>query len=426
VEAQDRLSRTLQRYGARRDAEARLAEAFDADLTRYVQTSYFTDTWEPRLIGYVEKMKTCRLHGVAGVKPDGRVVVAWEEKCDCLRLCPDAAREDQVRVLKQYLAPILEAKRQGYRIYKLVLSPPNVPQGELRAGKRALFATWRAVMKERNCWGIRALPGFKGALVVQEDPMGTAGDWNVHLNVILIYDGRLEYKEFREWWRWACDIKSEADMVKATRKVLRARGADVSKLTDADVFAAAVKECIKYPVQAVAEKSDKEEGGWIEGHYFGPDLEPAAPPMTDWGRETRLEWWQANKGFRRVRSYGCLYATPKPELPDTLDQDTDWFARIDKRADGWFIVRAWLPAACASSSVASIRRGISRQTSSPAEGEKPPDPGPPPLKMRAALLQWDAERRFFDDTPEYQHVADRRRWQILAPALAEEETCVEI
>jgi hypothetical protein len=53
-------------------------------------------------------------------------------------------------------------------------------------------------------------------------------------------------------------------------------------------------ELCKYQVQAITTKS-------------GNAAHASAPGMIDWDPQHWLEWWHANQGFRRTRSYGVLF-----------------------------------------------------------------------------------------------------------------------
>lgn len=402
IEAHTRLTHKLESYGRRRAAEHQLAEAMDE--------ANYSGLYYPKLDEYVAAMKHCREQGVAGLKHDGRLVIAWKSKCNCLRLCPDEARQDQSRVLKQYFDAILSAKRgwlgafaitrrgvdyegefnpSDVRLYKGVFTMPNVPQGELHAAKRAIFAEFKNFR--------RKLPEIIGHLVIEEDPLAFDGTWHVHLNVIMLVDGYLDYDRVRLYWPWVLKLASEADMLKATRATLKKRGLKTDEIRDDVLLVAAVKECVKYPVQAVSEKSDKAAGGWVGGEYRDPVGEPCAPPMTEWPVAARAEWWRAQQGFRRVRSYGVLYGLEKPEIPDTLDQDTDWFAVLcrDAESRAWTVTRAWLPWLHSDRIVLLpfIPRGISRRRPPP---EEQLETGPP-LELRALVLAADAERNYLGE-----------------------------
>jgi hypothetical protein len=428
VASVDRIERTLFRYEARRNAEQQIHRYFD-DLLNSPEGMFYYD--EYKLRSYVDKMPECRTDGVLGMRADGRPVIHWKKKCNCLRLCPDEARQDQVRVIKQYVAAILAGKRAGLRLYKIVLSPPNVPRGDLHEAKRDLFRQWRAVCRMMQHKEV-ALQGIKGQLVIEEDPMGARGDWNVHLNIILLYDGWLDYTKFRELWPHQCDIKSEADMRKATIATLKKRGVDTSELTDEEILVHAVKECVKYPVQAVSEKSQVHAdaaSGWVLDEYQDKDGKPTAPPMTDWPEPAAMEWWDANKAFRRVRSYGCLYDCKRPQISDDdLDKHTTWIARIHYfESSGYVVSLPWL-GENALALLGSIRRGTSRQK---YDGDKPPTGPPPDPWVLAKTIQEAALKHYVDQYgDQYQEIRssqERKGWgalfrQVFTPWAAPPDT----
>lgn len=413
----DRITRTLFRYDRRREAEQQLHTYFD-DLLNNSPDNIYYEAYKLR--EYVRRMRSCRCEGAVGIRPDGRPVIAWKEKCGCLRLCPDEARQDQVRVIKQYLSAILAAKRGGLRLYKMVLSPPNYPRGQLREAKREVFAMWRAVCRKMRHKEV-ALAGIKGMLVVQEDPMGAHGDWNVHLNVIILYDGWLDYEKFRTLWPWSCKIASEKDMRAATRAVLADRGVNVARMDNDELLVHAIKECVKYPVQAVSEKANRHAdtaSAWVDGDYLDYNGEPIAPPITAWPRGAAMEWWDANLGFRRVRSYGILYDCRKPKLPDELDDGTHWVGCVVYYdSTGYDFTAWWLPTEFQRSLLPSIRRGTSRQESD----VDPPGTGPPYTDQElATALSVKAMRAYYTAHPEIlkQRLADEESVRQLAVAVS--------
>jgi hypothetical protein len=159
----------------------------------------------------------------------------------------------------------------------------------------------------------------------------------VHLNVILVVDGYLDYGELRrKWWY---DIGG-------ARKLAVGPG----------VVKGALTELIKYAVAATVAKSAQKanqhdrrndstpvaggrtttdpgslfpadrgsqaQGGSLGGSAvddhgveFRPDR-PSPPPMLEWTGAELLEWLRAMRGFRRTRTYGCLFRLPKPKAED--------------------------------------------------------------------------------------------------------------
>ncbi|MGH3782556.1 MAG: hypothetical protein ACRDRO_18530, partial [Pseudonocardiaceae bacterium] len=65
---------------------------------------------------------------------------------------------------------------------------------------------------------------------------------------------------------------------------------------------------------------------------------PPAPAMLDWTGSELLEWMKAQRGFRRTRSYGCLFKVGKPEPleagPRTFIGNMTW-----RRGQGGYQIR---------------------------------------------------------------------------------------
>ncbi|NIP73026.1 MAG: hypothetical protein GWO16_08350 [Gammaproteobacteria bacterium] len=255
-----------------------------------------------------EHLRACRTTGALGIRPDQSHLVAWDAKCGQAKLCPDEAREEAHRIQRAYIPELLRQVKEGRdtRIYYAVLTMPNVAPGKLHQAKRAMFRRFRALLRKR-ARGRRRFSEITGALVTQEDPMGADGAWNVHLNAVLVVEGWLDYRELREAWHWNVELKRvRAPTVEALARTLR--------------------ELVKYPVRMVAEKSQAKAA---EGS--------AAPPMLEWAPTKWLEWWYANKGFRRTRSYGCLYAIQQDEEGAGALEDVEWIGTVAYRAGGYHV-----------------------------------------------------------------------------------------
>lgn len=279
----------------------------------------------------VEKMRMCRLQGVAGLKPDGGKITMWDFKCNLGKLCPDEAHSERKRVSSHYAGDIVRwsKRRERRRLQKWVLSPPNVEPGQLKEEKQAAIermkdfllgdvqacpVQWRK-RSDRVLWDdgscryatirsrksrMKRFPSIKGMLMSQEDPLSKHHNWNVHLNLLLLIDGRLDWKEVRS--EWGADAKFQT----------------ISK-TDDDVVAQ-IGEMIKYAAEIVGVKSEEK--------YASGATE--APPMTVWPHELWIEWWTANKGFRRTRSYGVLYVLEKTHWNDaSKGVRMEWMKRAE-------------------------------------------------------------------------------------------------
>lgn len=237
-----------------------------------------------------DKLSHCRRHGPFGINSAGRLVVAWDEKCSCSKLCPDEARHEAQRLRDRYMPAVLEHVAAGGRVYKAVLTLPNYNGGRLREGKRYIFKKFRnRIMRRKDRFGIL------GALVIQEDPLGKHRDWNVHINVLFLTASWFPFKELRAEWGSQLDIR---------------RYDDFDDHGQAKLF----NELIKYATRALPEKSEDASHS-------------VAPAMVEWTAPEFCEWWQANKGFRRTRAYGSLHGIGKPEHDAVMPEV--WLGRLD-------------------------------------------------------------------------------------------------
>ena len=290
TELADTLTDTLGTRSARREAEQELAW--------YIRHKVAPEFPERRreLEALADALMGCREEGAVGARPEGGVVVAWDEKCGQVRLCPDESREETQRLSKHYQPAILEWARADprRRLYYLVATTPNPDAGCLAAGKRWLFDRFTRWYRLRYAaapvqfyrahgrWHhdgptrkrtLKAFPEIRAALVCQEDPLSALGNWNPHLNIILGTQGPVDFKRWRDEWGHNLYIKQ----------------------VDPDNLSTAILELVKYSAKQVP---------------LSPDGTPEdkAPAMIEWPAARWLEWWDAQDGFRRVRSYGDWYA----------------------------------------------------------------------------------------------------------------------
>jgi len=262
-EIRTELESSLPGYAERRDIELQLSEYINKVGTTQLEPNYYE---------IALKLEQCRTSGAVGIKPDGGSMVAWDTKCGMVRLCPDESREETQRLAEWYLPPMLDFTKinpSTHRIFYGVFTLHNFRPGHLKTGKKYLiekFNEWRKQYKN-----------IEGALIIQEDPLSASDDWNIHLNVFLLVNGRFDYDLARE--RWGANV--HFNQIKGEPK-------DLTR---------ALLEAIKYSAQFVPGKSaEHADSGKSE-----------APAMIEWPHERWDEWYQAGKGFRRVRSYGCLY-----------------------------------------------------------------------------------------------------------------------
>jgi len=294
--------------------ERRLAELRLAD---YIEEVHHTTGWQPEpttrevqgktittrprtLLDIAQSLRECRQSGYLGEKPGGGWLMAWDHKCGQVRLCPDESREETQRLSEWYLPALLDFSQtdRWNRIFYLVPTTHNYRPGQLAQGKREMMERWKQLCDARRYCPIRytwnekkkkwrrkvarrdqwpRLFDIRGSLVIQEDPLSRDGQWNVHLNAFACVRGRFDFELVRLAWGANIHIRE----LKGEAKALRA----------------ALLEAIKYSARIVPAKSEDKAGAGTS----------AAPAMVDWDPELWLEWWQAQLGFRRVRSYGVLY-----------------------------------------------------------------------------------------------------------------------
>jgi len=176
-------------------------------------------------------------------------------------------------------------------------------------------------------------------------------------------DVPFDYEKMRRAWHWHIYFQDERQMREKTERRLRNREATarkngeaytpVSDLTPDQVIQQALLEIIKYPVQTVAEKSDKNQGAWFGDVYLAKHQDASgqrkhkAPPFVQWPGDGALEWIIAHRKFRMTRSYGSrvLFKIEKPEGAEgdagsieatgSLANVRLWLGQIQHRPDGY-------------------------------------------------------------------------------------------
>jgi len=283
------LLESLEEYSKRREMEQDLAYYIDRVATSQL---------EYELFDIAERLNNCRLTGAAGIKPDMNPIIAWDNKCGLSKLCPDESREATQRLTEFYLPELVDFKKELYshRLFYAVFTTPNVKAGDLIAGKKDIIERFKA-------WA-DGFGNIKGSLIVQEDPLSSHDDWNIHLNVFLCIDGEFDYKIARK--KWGYDVEP------------RELTGEPQEIRDA------LLEAIKYSAQIVPSKS--------QDHAERDTTQ--APAMTEWPHEMFVEWFNANKRFRRVRNYGCMYNIHKKRWHSaSYEQRQKWIDIANQTAD---------------------------------------------------------------------------------------------
>lgn len=265
----------LEPFAKRRIAEQALASYI---VSSVVPVALVHEADKLRAVG--KALSTCRTFGEHAAVIKDRVAierrVLWSEKCGLAKLCPDEARAEGQRIAEHYLPHVLawrNAKPSKRRVFYAVLTQPNFPIGGLHEGKRSIFADWTKMLERlRHNKVLKKKVGhIHGALVVQEDPLSALGDWNIHLNVMLLVEGAFNYQEFRDQWGYNLEVKE----------------------VPSDQLERAFVEICKYQAKATSVGNEH--------------AKTQQPGMVDWAPSAWLEWWRANTGFRRTRSYGVLF-----------------------------------------------------------------------------------------------------------------------
>ena len=302
LEAQQQFELDLPGYSKNHMIRKRLAEVLEQRvLPLGVNVKYVSKV--------IERLRRARWSGAVGYSlAKGKTVVYWDEKAGLSRLCPDDAREESQRLSRKVLDPLEACQAAGDTLHYAVFTTPNVAAGRLRSEMASIMARFRRlILKARYADGSPVFPEIKGALCVLEAPLGSQREWNVHVNVILVAGPNgINYQKLRNRWHWNVEIQQLA------------QGPGVVK--------GALCELIKYAVAAtVAKSAEKATAGNGGGGSEEKRLPP--PPMLDWTGSELLEWLRAMRGFRRTRTYGCLFKIKKPERED-LGQIV-WLGRID-------------------------------------------------------------------------------------------------
>lgn len=217
---------------------------------------------------------------------DGKLLRQWDQKSGDARLDPDDAREEAARWSRRVSPAVESMIAAGDRVTYAVFTMPNFAPGELRRGCRTIYRRFSGFLRRCKRGKVPGCSAIRGAAVVLEAPLGARRDWNVHLNVLLVHKGFIDYRALRAAWHWNVELQPVVP-------------------TQAGV-ANALREIIKYNVLSVAEKSADKAAA----------RRSPAPPMVEWTDPELWEWICAFRRFRRTRTYGVLYRLPKPEKLD--------------------------------------------------------------------------------------------------------------
>ncbi len=247
--------------------------------------------------GLAEKLEQARPWGVWGYDPDeDKRVYDSAQRAGLVKLCPDDARDEAMRLAATYVPRIEFLQEQGYVVQFWVLTKPNAPRGYLADDIKALHDDFRrklfyARSDGREAKSIddprRVCPELVGAMTTLETPLSAAGDWNVHLNALMVFRERPDWEAYRQAWGYNVEMRE----------------------VPTGAAGPAMRELIKYATKATSDKS-LDERKRKRDRRTGKLL-PPPPPMIEWAPFDFEEWWIAHKGLRRTRSLGCLNANKR-------------------------------------------------------------------------------------------------------------------
>lgn len=245
---------------------------------------------DPSIARLVEKLRLARRTGTYMYnRATGKIVTIVDDKAGLPLLCPDDARDEASRLQRRYVPTLAAWRNSGKALHYAVFTTPNAPPGKLRAEMVSIVKRFTKIFRRG-----RGFPEVKGALLTLEAPLAADRDWNVHLNVLLMCDGFLDYEKLRAAWHWNVEID-------------RVRPNERGEESYEDAVRRTLRELVKYPVQAMPTKSEEKRR---RRHRDGREPPPA---MLEWTEREWSEWYDAHGRFRRTRTYGELYAIAEPE-----------------------------------------------------------------------------------------------------------------
>lgn len=363
---------------------------------------------------YADKLEKARREGWAGVREsDGSPVFRMRDRSGLIMLDPADARERTAELIARVMPLLLVCAKKGYELHFAVFTVPNIPAGSLAWGKKAIFTDIKRRVLERGSSGealaTRALDEIVGAIGVQEDPLAIdAHTWNVHVNAILVVDPGKCTPLDRELWPDDPDNPGEKKRDPAAdhagmfsyMKLRHIWGLNVHvERIDPKALRSSLLEVFKYACKTVSEKSlakfqdstpapvdaapevTHASAGSAPAFELVDDLEAQldeanarrpAPAMVDWADERVLEWLDANKGFRRVRGWGCVYRIGKLPRATDPDEGIRWIGRV-------WVSPYKITVQCDAFDalpVESIRENKSRHPTTAYEAQGPPRAGP--------------------------------------------------
>lgn len=331
-----------------------------------------------------DRLRAARKSFCLGFRPsDGRQRVAWDNKAGLSRICPDDAREDSRRMQRRVIDPLLEMKKNGRQVTYCVFTLPNYQPGELRKGIKAIYKRFGALLKKR-AGGKLKWDQVEAAMCVLEAPLARDRTWNVHLNVLLVHRGFLDYGELRKDWHWNVEFqrvtggreeleKSLREIIKYSARAVAEKSQCQNTSTVSGISAARLAahagnsysptaasptpptaapgqaDLLGVPLPPRNEFSRAELGAAASssaeplptatrqegGQAASSSSSPGPPAMCDWTGEELLEWLTAFRGFRRTRTYRALYRLAKPAKDSLVGYL--WLGKGEWVNSGWRI-----------------------------------------------------------------------------------------
>ena len=269
-------------------------------LANYIERDVLSQHWDLRRYTLAEKLRNARRTGTYGRRPNGDLVTIWDDKSGLARLDPDEAREESQRLSERYGAHMVKLAGEGRGLHYLVLTVPNVAPGELAAGQKAIYRKWVNFLRKQSKKD-QVFAEIAGSIAILEAPLSAHDNWNIHLNVLMVTQRKFHaglYEKIRREWKFNVELRP----VKG----------------DPGEVARAFTELLKYGARAVPEKSNDKASRHTSD----------APAMIEWPASRFIEWDNAQQGFRRTRTYGCLYGNKVPKPEPQSNDDVVWLGGL--------------------------------------------------------------------------------------------------
>ncbi len=237
----------------------------------------------------------------------GQIKLACGNFCNLHMLCPCCAAARSRRLLARWLPLVFNPGNQNkVKHYLCTLSwPPPAkslamaaePGDDLRVNLAVGQIAWRKLWKRRTNRLSGPLADVLGAILATEVTRGPSGNWHPHFHVLVTMpeNKRISASDLRQEWS----------------KLTGGRQLRLDPLR----LPSDVVEVFKY----VVKPADLGKGGKLDSA----------------GVMTRFEIWQALKGARLVRGFGCYYGVQDEDLtqPEDVQETAAYIELVFKWMD---------------------------------------------------------------------------------------------